>query len=87
MEIGLSSKTVDLIVNRLAKVVISALRGEQEPPTEMVDAQEAAKILGITDKHLRRIKDRFPHRKVGNSRQGRLLFERDGLLKNYIDYE
>ena len=55
----------------------------EEPQLEMVPVSVAAKILGISEDHMRRIKDKFPHIKNGNNKQGRLLFVRDALLKEY----
>ena len=49
----------------------------------MVDSKEAARMLGISSNYLRSIKDRFPHVKVGDNKQGRILFRKADLLENY----
>jgi hypothetical protein len=49
----------------------------------MVSVREAASILGITPVRMRQIAGRFPHIKQGDSKQGRILFLRSGLLENY----
>ncbi len=68
-------------IDDLAKSV--ARRIEEAPKTELVTTEEAAKILGITPNSMRKIKDRFPHIKGGENKQGKLLFVKDALLKNY----
>ena len=71
------------IAYKAAKIVVSELKKCEEPQLEMVPVSVAAKILGISEDHMRRIKDKFPHIKNGNNKQGRLLFVRDALLKEY----
>lgn len=83
MDIILSDKQLDQLAAKTARIVIRKLREDNEPPSEMVGVHEAARILGITDNHMRRIKDKFPHIKSGNYSQGRVLFVRDALLKEY----
>lgn len=83
MDIFLSDKQVEQIATRTAKIVLRKLREDEEPPSEMVSVKEAAHILGITEHHMRRIKDKFPHIKNGQNNQGRLLFKRDSLLTEY----
>ena len=74
----------DLIAEKTAKIVLKQL-GKVESPVdkEMVTAAEAAHILGVTPVYMRQIKDRFPHIKVGNHRQGRVLFSKADLLESY----
>ena len=50
----------------------------------MVTAAEAAKILGISRNYLRTIKDNFRYVKGSGSKWGRILFEKDSLVENYI---
>ena len=83
--------SIDAIAYKAAKIVVSELKKCEEPQLEkceepqleMVPVSVAAKILGISEDHMRRIKDKFPHIKNGNNKQGRLLFVRDALLKEY----
>lgn len=51
--------------------------------TEYVDTDEAARILGVSPNYLRQVKDRYPHMKAGNRKQGRIMFKRDGLLNEF----
>lgn len=83
MDIFLSEKQMDAIANKTAKILFRKLREDEEPPSEMVSVKEAAHILGITQNHMRRIKNKFPHIKNGPNDQGRLLFKRDALLAEY----
>ena len=83
----LDPSSIDAIAYKAAKIVVSELKKCEEPQLEMVPVSVAAKILGISEDHMRRIKDKFPHMfphiKNGNNKQGRLLFVRDALLKEY----
>ncbi len=40
-------------------------------------------MLGVSEDHMRKLKDQFPHIKNGEKQQGRVLFLREGLIKNY----
>lgn len=83
MEVELSQKTIDAIADKAATVVMRKLKAEDKNDSEMVSTKEAATILGITPARLRQIADRFPHIKQGNNKQGKLLFLKRALLKNY----
>ena len=83
MEGELSQKTIDAIADKAATVVVRKLKAEDKNDSEMVSTKEAAAILGITPARLRQIADRFPHIKQGNNKQGKLLFLKRALLKNY----
>ncbi|MBR1879152.1 MAG: hypothetical protein IJ804_00110 [Prevotella sp.] len=83
MDINLSDKQIEQIAVKTAKIVLRKLREDEEPPSEYVPVKEAARILGLTEYRMRRIKDKFPHIKNGQNNQGRLLFLRDSLLKEY----
>ena len=77
-------KFVELCAKRTAHIVVKQLQElHYSEANEMVDSREAAQILGITPNYLRSIKDRFPHVKVGDKNQGRILFKKSDLLANY----
>lgn len=80
MEIELSQKTIDAIAYKMALIVVKKMK-EKEDFADFVTTQEAARILHITPGRLLHIADRYPHIKVGDSRNGRLLFERKHLLQ------
>lgn len=83
MDIQLSEKQMEQIAAKTARIIIRKLREDNEPPTEMVTVKEAARILNISEGHMRRIKDQYPHIKNGNNAQGHVLFVRESLLKTY----
>lgn len=75
---------LDDVARKVAHMVWKSIKKDMEKEPEMVTTEEAAKILGISANHLRRIKDRFPHVKAGENVQGKLLFKRDSLLESYV---
>lgn len=80
----LSESQIDRIAHKTAMIVLNKMKAaESDPLPETVTLTEAANILHITKDHMRRIKDRFPHIKAGDSKQGRLLFLRSSLLEAY----
>lgn len=72
----LAAIVADQVVKRLKSV-----RNLSE--TEYVGAEEAARILGVSANYLRQVKDRYPHIKAGNRKQGRIMFKRDALLNEF----
>lgn len=77
-------KFVEMCAKRTAHIVVKQLQElHYSEANDMVDSREAAQILGITPNYLRSIKDRFPHVKVGDKNQGRILFKKSDLLANY----
>jgi predicted transcriptional regulator of viral defense system len=83
MEIELSQKTIDAIAHKTALILARKMRNKNGDASKMVSVREAAEILGITPARMRQIAGRFPHVKQGDSKQGRILFLRSGLLENY----
>lgn len=83
MQVELSPQTIDAIAQRAALIIVRKLKKMQEQPPEMVTTTEAAQILGISTDRMRKISDRFPHIKQGDSKQGKLLFVRKALLERY----
>lgn len=81
MEMELSQKTIDAIAFKVAKILKRELKQADEIP-EMVTTAEAARILNVTPEYMRAIGSRFPRVK-GEGRNGRVLYVRSGLLKNY----
>jgi hypothetical protein len=41
--------------------------------------------LNLSENYVRKIKDRLPHVKQGNKKQGRILFVREGLKEAYLN--
>ena len=46
---------------------------------------KAAETLNLSEDYVRKIKDKLPHVKQGNSKQGRILFVREGLMDAYLN--
>lgn len=83
MNIELSEKQMQMIASKTATILLRKLKEDNEPPSEYCDVKEAARILGITQNSMRRIKDKFPYIKNGTNQQGRILFLRDALIREY----
>ena len=74
---------LDDMSRKVAFLVEKRLSEKLSSTPEMATTEEAARILNISPDRLRHIKDRFPHIKSGDKQQGRLLFVRSSLVKNY----
>ena len=73
----LVSDVADAVVAKLAK-----LHELSEDRPKYVTLKEAAAILNRSESWMRKHKDEFPHKKLGNgTRQGQLLFLEDPLYK------
>lgn len=75
------------LIRDIAQAVKDALSHTQTatpiPDSPMVTLHEAARILGYSDSHMRKLKDKYPHLKQGSTPQGRLLFYRDKLIQSF----
>lgn len=79
MEIELSQRQIDAIAYKCALIIAKKLK-ETEVIPEMVTTSEAARILKVTPATMRRIADRYPHIKQGDSKQSKLLFYSKNLV-------
>lgn len=73
----ISDKVADKVMKRLGKTTIDA-------QDEMVDSKEAAKMIGVCPAYMRQLKDRIPHVKVGQHKQGRILFKKADVINAFI---
>lgn len=88
----MSDRQMDELASKVATKLFLMLQGKDTgkdkvgipDPSKMCSVKEAANLLGIGEDQMRRIKNRFPHVKVGEKQQGRILFERQALLESYI---
>lgn len=72
------------LATMVAEEVVKKLKGVGPlPEPEYVDTEEAARLLGMKPNYLRQVKDRYPHIKAGDSKQGRIMFRRDSLFNQY----
>ena len=77
-------QVADLIAEKAAMKVINYLEGKKETKKEYLDVHEAAAFLGYTVTYMRQVKNRFPHIKVGENKQGRLMFNRAALEEFFV---
>ncbi len=73
----LSEKVIDKMMKRMGKIQFDA-------QDEMVDSKEAAKMIGVCPAYMRQLKDRIPHVKVGQHKQGRILFRKADVINAFI---
>ncbi len=73
----ISDKVADKVMMRLGKISIDA-------QDEMVDSKVAAKMIGVCPAYMRQLKDRIPHVKVGQHKQGRILFKKADVINAFI---
>lgn len=76
---------MEKLAEKVAELVIEKLHGPAvEEVNDYVEAKEAARILGVSPSYLRSMKKKFTHVKVGSHNQGRVLFKKSDLMKNYL---
>lgn len=82
-------RLVEMTAQRTASIPLDQLKGivhaAGEEEEEYVDVKEAARILGLAPSYLRSQRAKFPHKKVGSSTQGRILFLKSGLFQHYVN--
>ena len=90
MELELSPQSLNRLADQLSLMVaskvvpiIKAKLAEENRQQEWISTEEAASILGITPKHLRETKERYPYIKNGDNPQGCLRFLRSALMESY----
>lgn len=79
-EVTLNNKQIRQIAESTAKIVLQHIKSEDTTASRLVGVKEAARILGISIDHMRRIKDEFPHIRRGENQQGHIYFYRDALI-------
>lgn len=80
----MSTKEMNELAALVADQVVKRLKSEGNlSGTEYVDTDEAARILGVSPNYLRQVKERYPHVKFGDCKQGRIMFQRDALLRAF----
>ncbi|MBP1540838.1 MAG: hypothetical protein ILA25_01545 [Prevotella sp.] len=83
----MTKNEMNLLATMVAETVVQKLKGARISEAEYVDTKEAARILGVSETYMRFLKqeypDKYPTIKKGNTPQGRVLFRRDALLKDF----
>ena len=69
----------------MQKVKDEAKEPELITVKEAAAVKEAAETLNLSEDYVRKIKDKLPHVKQGNSKQGRILFVKEGLMDAYLN--
>ena len=76
-------KFVKLLAKEMVKEMQKVKDEAKEP--ELITVKEAAETLNLSEDYVRKIKDKLPHVKQGNSKQGRILFVKEGLMDAYLN--
>ena len=83
MEAILSKKQIqqiaDMAAEKTAKLVLRRMKAEQKAEPLLVSLKDAARILGVSVKHMRSSKDEYPHIRRGKTKQGHIYFIRESL--------
>ena len=74
-------KFIKLLAKEMVKEMQKVKSEAKEP--ELITVKEAAETLNLSEGYVRKIKDKLPHVKQGNSKQGRILFVKEGLMDAY----
>lgn len=77
MKLMLDRYTIHAIAEEVVKMM-----EERKKPT-LVPTEEAARMLGISPRRLRQIKNHLGYEKSGENQQGRLMFDADTLHERY----
>ena len=80
----MNKQEISVLAALVADEVVKKLKGVRDlSEAEYVDTNEAARILGVSANYIRQVKDRYPHIKAGDRKQGRIMFRRDALLNEF----
>ena len=77
----LSDKQIQQIAKKTAKLVVRDLKSVPEQNPVYVSVKEAARILGVSVDHMRKIKDEYKYIRRGGNQQGHIFFLRESLME------
>ena len=83
MRFEYDQKFIKLLAKEMVKEMQKVKDEAKEP--ELITVKEAAETLNLSEDYVRKIKDKLPHVKQGNSKQGRILFVKEGLMDAYLN--
>ena len=83
MRFEYDQKFIKLLAKEMVKEMQKVKSEAKEP--ELITVKEAAETLNLSEDYVRKIKDKLPHVKQGNSKQGRILFVKEGLMDAYLN--
>lgn len=73
MKIELDDKTIEKLASRIVEM------SKETDEKELISTIEAARLLRVSPDRMRKIKDKYPHIKVGQNGQSRILFYKSGF--------
>ena len=83
MRFEYDQKFIKLLAKEMVKEMQKVKSEVKEP--ELITVKEAAETLNLSEDYVRKIKDKLAHVKQGNSKQGRILFVKEGLMDAYLN--
>ena len=83
MRFEYDQKFIKLLAKEMVKEMQKVKDETKEP--ELITVKEAAETLNLSEDYVRKIKDKLPHVKQGNSKQGRILFVKEGFMDAYLN--
>ena len=83
MRFEYDQKFIKLLAKEMVKEM-QKIKSEAKEP-DLITVKEAAETLNLSEDYVRKIKDKLPHVKQGNSKQGHLLFVKEGLMEAYLN--
>ena len=83
MRFEYDQKFIKLLAKEMVKEMQKVKDEAKEP--ELITVKEAAETLNLSEDYVRKIKDKLPHVKQGNSKQGRILFVKEGRMDAYLN--
>ena len=83
MRFEYNQKFIKLLAKEMVKEMQKVKDETKEP--ELITVKEAAETLTLSEAYVRKIKDKLPHVKQGNNKQGRILFVKEGLMDAYLN--
>lgn len=82
----MKKKEITVLALMIAQAVVKEMEKESKCTAkyaEYVDIHVAAEMLGYSITYMRQIKNRFQFIKIGNNKQGRIMFKRAALEDYY----
>lgn len=79
----MNKKDLTVLAYMIAQTVLKEMGKEKKYSAEYVDIHVAAEMLGYSITYMRQIKNRFQFIKIGNNKQGRIMFKRVDIENYY----
>lgn len=79
----MKKQEITVLASLVAQMITEKMGKGTSSSAEFVDINVAAEMLGYSTTYMRQIKNRFPYIKVGNHKQGRIMFKRTDIENYY----